>query len=156
MMNNAQDVVNEDLSYICNSLKEELLKLSGKEVLIAGGAGFLGYYLVQAILHWNSINAKYAPIQLTVHDNFIRGVPRWLENLDGCDNFKTKKRDVTEKLQDDENGFQYIIHAASIASPIYYRKYPIETMDANINGLRNLLDFCIAKKNQGQQIEGFL
>ena len=38
--------------------------------------------------------------------------------------------------------FEYIIHAAVIASPIYYRKYPIETMDANINGLRNLLDYA--------------
>ncbi len=36
----------------------------------------------------------------------------------------------------------WIIHAASIASPIYYRKYPIETMDANVNGLRRLLDHC--------------
>ena len=35
----------------------------------------------------------------------------------------------------------FIIHAASIASPIYYRKYPIETIDANVTGLRNLLDF---------------
>ena len=36
--------------------------------------------------------------------------------------------------------FDFIIHAASIASPTYYRRYPIETMDANVIGLRNLLD----------------
>jgi UDP-glucuronate decarboxylase len=156
MMNNAKDVINEDLSYICNSLNDELIKLSGKKVLIAGGAGFLGYYLVQSILYWNSINSQHLPIELTVHDNFIRGIPEWLKYLDGEDNFKFIKHDVTKKLNDDEDLFQYIIHAATIASPIYYRKYPIETMDANINGLRNLLDFCIAKKNQGQQIEGFL
>jgi nucleoside-diphosphate-sugar epimerase len=29
--------------------------------------------------------------------------------------------------------FQYIIHAACIASPTYYRRCPIETMDANVN-----------------------
>jgi UDP-glucuronate decarboxylase len=34
----------------------------------------------------------------------------------------------------------FIVHAASIASPTYYRKYPIKTMDANVQGLRNLLD----------------
>ena len=36
----------------------------------------------------------------------------------------------------------YIIHAASIASPIFYRKSPVETMDANIGGLRSLLDYA--------------
>ena len=45
----------------------------------------------------------------------------------------------------------FIIHAASIASPLYYRKYPIETIDANVTGLRNLLDF--SKENH---IESFL
>jgi UDP-glucuronate decarboxylase len=45
----------------------------------------------------------------------------------------------------------FIIHMASIASPVFYRKYPIETLDANIWGLRNLLDFYKDKK-----IKGFL
>jgi dTDP-glucose 4,6-dehydratase/UDP-glucuronate decarboxylase len=34
----------------------------------------------------------------------------------------------------------FVIHAASVASPIFYRKHPIETMDANVIGLRLLLD----------------
>ena len=34
----------------------------------------------------------------------------------------------------------FLIHAASIASPTFYRQYPIETMDANVIGLRRLLD----------------
>ena len=37
----------------------------------------------------------------------------------------------------------YIIHAASIASPTYYRKHPIETMDANVQGLRLLLEYAM-------------
>ena len=36
--------------------------------------------------------------------------------------------------------FHNVIHAASIASPIFYRKNPIQTMDANVVGLRNLLN----------------
>ena len=40
---------------------------------------------------------------------------------------------------------------ASIASPMYYRKYPIETIDANIWGLRSLLDFYCERP-----IKGFL
>ena len=35
---------------------------------------------------------------------------------------------------------------ASIASPTFYRKFPIETVDANIWGLRDLLDFYLDKE----------
>jgi UDP-glucuronate decarboxylase len=49
-----------------------------------------------------------------------------------------------------------VIHAASIASPIFYRRYPIETMDANVNGLRNLLEYALARKRAGQPLAGFL
>ena len=156
MIKDSKDVVDEDLRYICNNLKTELLELSGKKVLIAGGAGFLGYYMVQAILHWNRKNSIRKPIDLTVHDNFMRGVPDWLKNLEGHKNLVVEKHDVIDKLPNNEGTFQYIIHAATIASPIYYRKHPIETMDANINGLRNFLDYCIDRKSKGKPVKGFL
>ena len=58
---NAQDVVQSDLEYICNNLEEELFVLSGKRLLILGGAGFLGHYLVQTILYWNKKNKEKSP-----------------------------------------------------------------------------------------------
>jgi nucleoside-diphosphate-sugar epimerase len=66
------------------------------------------------------------------------------------------EHDITSPLPDDMEDFDFIVHAASIASPIYYRKYPIETMDANVNGLRSLLDYCVNQKERGHPIEGFL
>lgn len=155
-MNNAVDVVKSDLDYICNNLKQELQLLSGKNVLIAGGAGFLGYYLVQAILHWNKQKSNQLSIDLVVYDNFMRGVPSWLEQLNVNPNLKIVKHDVINLLPDDIGDFQYIIHAATIASPIYYRKNPIATMDANVNGLRHFLDYCVKRKNENRPVEGFL
>ena len=76
----------------------------------------------------------------------MRGVPSWLEQLNVNPNLKIVKHDVINLLPDDIGDFQYIIHAATIASPIYYRKNPIETMDANVNGLRNFLDYCLNQK----------
>ena len=66
------------------------------------------------------------------------------------------RRDITDPLPDNMPDFQYIIHAASIASPIFYRKYPIETMDANVNGLRSLLDYSRLQQQKGMPVEGFL
>jgi len=52
--------------------------------------------------------------------------------------------------------FEYVIHAASIASPKFYRLRPIETMDANVNGLRALLDRFRDQKERGNPVGGFL
>ena len=51
--NTAQAVVNADLEYICRGWNPNLPPWLASDLLIVGGAGFLGYYLVQSILHWN-------------------------------------------------------------------------------------------------------
>jgi UDP-glucuronate decarboxylase len=155
-MKTAQDVVAADLNYMVGNLKEELEVMAGKNLLIVGGAGFLGYYLIQVILHWNASATPAKQIQLTVFDNYIRGVPDWLIALKDNPTLKLAKHDITHPLPDDMDDFQFIIHAASIASPTYYRQYPIETMDANVNGLRSLLEYCLGQKSKGQPVEGFL
>jgi nucleoside-diphosphate-sugar epimerase len=147
-------LLDRDLSYICANLKAEFGRMAGKRLLITGGAGFLGYYLIQAALHYNKSAA--APIHVTVWDNFIRGNPDWLKALEGRPDLLVEHRDLIEPLPMPMPDFQWIIHAAGIASPPYYRKYPIKTIDANINGLRNLLDYCVAQAGRGKAVEGFL
>jgi len=154
-MTTAEEVITEDLNYICQQLSGELPRLSGKSVLITGGAGFLGYYLVQALLHWNTRSNK-KPISVDVFDNFSRGTPAWLAALSEDENLTLTRLDITEPLPGDFGPYEFIIHAASIASPIYYRQHPIETMDANVNGLRSLLDWSLAQKDSSTPVEGFL
>jgi dTDP-glucose 4,6-dehydratase/UDP-glucuronate decarboxylase len=152
----ARDIVNEDLQSICTALREEFARIAGKRLLIVGGAGFLGYYLVQSVLWWNRTAGRDTPIDLTVYDNYIRGMPQWLSALSGTPNLTLVKHDISQPLPGDMPDFQYIVHGGSIASPVYYRKYPIETMDANINGLRSLLEYAKRRKQAGETFEGFL
>src|SRR4029077_18695801 len=77
----AQQVVENDLEYICSNLSEEFPKLAGRRLLITGGAGFLGHYLVQSALYWNRSRSG-PPIDVTVFDSYIRGVPDWLKQLE--------------------------------------------------------------------------
>jgi len=155
-MNTSEYVVTKDLEYILENLSDEFEILLGKKILLTGGAGFLGYYFVQSVLQWNARVDENQKIALTIYDNFIRGVPSWFTKLVTQSNLSLKKHDISHPLPHDINDFNYIIHAASIASPTYYRKYPIETMDANVNGLRNLLEYCLQQREKNKNIEGFL
>jgi len=145
-----------DLDYICGNLKEEFARMAGQSLLITGGAGFLGYYLVLSALHFNRTQGRSQPIRVTVWDNFMRGAPKWLSALEGTANLTVQRYDLIEPLPANMTDFDWIIHAAGIASPPYYRKYPLKTIDANINGLRNLLDRCVAQAERGHAVNGFL
>ncbi|NND03854.1 MAG: NAD-dependent epimerase/dehydratase family protein, partial [Acidimicrobiia bacterium] len=78
-------------------------------------------------------------IRVVLVDSFVRGRPNWLDGLSMQD-LELHPHDITTPLPEDIGDFEYVIHAASIASPTYYRLHPIETMDANVTGLRLLLD----------------
>ena len=149
------DVVADDLATIVDRVGTELARMSGDSLLVAGGGGFLGHYLVQAALAWNRTE-RGAPIEVTVFDNWVRGVPDWLTALDSDPHLTLRTFDITQPMPADVGHHDWIIHAASIASPTYYRKYPIETMDANVNGLRNLLEHSRCEQAAGTPVKGFL
>jgi UDP-glucuronate decarboxylase len=153
----AERVVQSDLDQIVAQAGSELAEIAGKRLLITGGGGFLGYYLVQAVLEWN----RRAPqpsdrIELTVMDNFLRGAPDWLFRSSQDSGLTLVEHDVRQPLPPDLGHFSFVVHAAGIASPTYYRRHPIETMDANIVGLRSLLDRYAGPDTPGPQAEGFL
>jgi nucleoside-diphosphate-sugar epimerase len=150
------ELLSQDLEYIRDSLADELSEMSGRRMLITGGAGFLGYYFVQTALDWNRANSGEPPIDVVVYDNFLRGTPGWLQELEADSQLSIVRHDMIKPLPDDMGNFDYIVHAAGIASPIYYRKFPIECIDANINGLRNLLDYTVAQRDAGKPLTGFL
>jgi nucleoside-diphosphate-sugar epimerase len=155
LIRNARDVVAADLDFCCTATSEELDRMAGARVLLTGGAGFLGYYLVQTLLEWNRRAALRERIALTVVDNYVRGVPGWLGDLND-EKLRLVQHDITQPLPEDCAEFDYVIHAASIASPTFYRRHPIATMDANVNGLRLLLERSRQLHDAGRPVRGFL
>ena len=149
----SQQIINEDILRIAEGLKDEIKLMEGKTFLITGGAGFLGYYLVHFLNYLNSLNCN---VKIIIFDNFQRGYPEWLKKLKFSSDIDVLNQDMTDELPKDLPEVDYIIHAASIASPIFYRKHPIETIDANIIGLRSLLDYALERKNNDRPISSLL
>jgi UDP-glucuronate decarboxylase len=147
-----------DLAQIKNSAIHEFNKLSGKPVLITGGGGFLGYYLSKSLLLWNESSPQNKRIHLYLLDNFSRGVPDWISQISNRSDTTILRRDVTQPLSADlfPDPPSHIIHAASLASPTFYRRHPLETMDANVNGLRMALDYSVGRSDAGDPVEGIL
>ncbi len=147
----AESVRIADLEHVLESCRDELAELAGSRILVTGGAGFLGYYLVQVPLHWNRSHTAGERIHVTVHDNFTRGLPPWLEQLgDGDGALDVVRHDTRDPLPPEVGDIDWVFHAAGIASPMVYRQHPIATMDANIVGLRNLLDHA-AEREQSER-----
>ena len=138
----------EDIEYI-NTHFEERNKLKGSKILITGCAGFLGYYF----LHYFTIYFEELGLEKIIGlDNFILNKPSWLEKLSKKnETLEIKTFDISKDNLDLINleEVDYILHMASIASPTFYRKYPIQTLDANIWGLRKILDFYKNKSIKG-------
>ena len=146
-------IVNEDLEEIHYKIKSKG-NWNDATIVITGCAGFLGFYFLNYFANYgHSLGLK----KIIALDNFQLGQAKWLNELENkfpsllsIISFDISKDDIS-KIPEIINT-RYVIHGASIASPSFYRKFPIETIDANIWGLRRLLDFF--KTNE--YLEGFL
>lgn len=129
-------VIQQDLATIVSAaLPWE--NLSGATILVTGAAGFLPAYMVETLLFLNRfVLAKPARIIALVR-NEERARRRFASYLDQ-DDLRILVQDVSDPLTFCEP-FDYVIHAASQASPVYYRTDPVGTLSANVLGTYHLL-----------------
>ena len=144
-------ILSEDMVYIYNHLSEnERLKFKDSTILITGCGGFLGYYFMH---FFNAMGDKLGIKKVIGLENFLTGTRDWLDNITRH-NPKIEIHQfnvITDDLNSipEASDVNLIIHGASIASPTFYRIYPLETVDANITGLRRLLDYYSKRDIKG-------
>ena len=140
-------VILNDLKFIINS-NITWSKLENKTILISGANGFLASYIVKAILYKNTIDNLNCKVIALVR-NIENAVIRFQDFLQRIDLVIINHDIINPILISDTVDF--VIHAASQASPKYYGIDPIGTIQANTLGTYNLLQFA-----KNKNVESFL
>jgi nucleoside-diphosphate-sugar epimerase len=141
-------VIQEDVAWIV-SQPLPWQEFSGTSVLVTGAAGFLPAYMVETLLFLNdSVLRKPARITALVR-NEQRAKERFAAYRDRTD-LQFLVQDVCAPIRKTDR-LDYVIHAASQASPRYYRVDPAGTLSANIIGTYQLLTAA-----QEHSLKGFL
>jgi len=115
------------------------MELKDSKVLVIGGAGFIGSFVVSELL-------KEDVGQVVVYDNFARGQKSYLEEAlkdDRCSIYPVGG-DIreTDILNSAMEGVDYVICLAAMWL-LHCKDYPRTAFDVNIGGTFNVLEACV-------------
>ena len=99
-----------------------------KQVLVTGGAGFLGSHLCEALVEEGE--------DVLCLDNFYTGSRANIQHLLGKPNFELLRHDVTFPLYIEVDE---VYNLACPASPIHYQHDPVQTTKTSVHGAINML-----------------
>ena len=110
-------------------------------VLIAGGAGFIGSHLAEALLKRDAL--------VVIIDNFSTGKKSYVNHLLTNPKFALYDADLNLGIPEDIESVDYIFHLASLEEYLFSKDYVnLDTLLTNSAGTKNLLD--LAKKSNAK------
>jgi UDP-glucuronate decarboxylase len=124
------DTVSEDIKCILSEINNIFVK--EKDILVTGGAGFIGSYLCDVLVELGA--------NVTCLDNFSTGLTENIDHLLGKSNFHLIKENVSNF--DSATKYDHILHFASRPSPEEYQLNPIKTLLTNSLGSYRMLELA--------------
>ena len=133
-------IVEEDISLILKACHKELLILSGKTLLITGGSGFVGSYLVESIISFNK-NHSGAPCSLLLPTRSLKDTCAKWPHFFGISELTWFEWDG-RTIEPPSDACDYVIHAASPVDPASYLHEPMQAMEDIANGTSAVLNYA--------------
>lgn len=140
--NDLEDIITSDLDW---------QRFRGKTILISGANGFLPAYMVETLLHLKVKRVIDDVRVIALVRDKKRAEAKFAHHIDNP-SLTFIVQDVSEPIIIKEK-IDFIIHAASQASPKYYGTDPVGTLMANVYGTRNMLD--LAHRNKIESMLNF-
>jgi len=129
----------KEIEEIIRNLGDISKSIEEKNVLVTGGAGFLGSWICEVLVEQGA--------KVICLDNLVSGLKSNVSSMRDRANFKFVQHDVTQPIFFDET-IDVVMHLASRASPFEFEKYPIQILKANTLGIWVALG--IAKKHNAR------
>ena len=133
--------------YLPSSPKLARVPLSGKRIVITGGAGFIGTTLARRLVDTNEIVAVD-----NLHRDTLGGT-----SLAEHSNFQFVQGDVldAERLQELVAGATHVVHCAGIAGVDTVLESPVRTMRVNVIGTYNVLEAALSARDTIERLVDF-
>lgn len=119
-------------------------KLKNKTLMVSGATGMIGKMMIDALLYSNERDNLNITI-IALGRSRKKAGTRFPEYTDRSD-FIFIETDINSKSITEVGKIDYVFHLASSTHPKQYASEPIETILANITGLKNMLDASIESK----------
>jgi UDP-glucose 4-epimerase len=118
------------------------MKIEGSKVLVIGGAGFIGSFVVAELL-------KHPVKEVIIYDNFTRGKKEHIADSlkdERCSVYPyggdVRELDILDKAME---GVDYVFHLAAMWL-LHCKDFPRTAFDVNIGGTFNVLEACVKHK----------
>ncbi len=119
-------MIRDEAVEISEALARDGFSCEGQEVLVTGGAGFLGSWTCEVLVEQGA--------GVTCLDNLASGRAENIGALHERENFEFIEHDISKSIEFDKK-FDLVMHLASRASPFEFERYPIQILKANTLGI---------------------
>lgn len=139
-------IFKEDLDHIADHLGAVGGQLKGARLLITGGTGFFGIWLLEGLLYAKERDQLDIDISVISRDpaRFLSGAGKHLSGRGGITWLAGSMRDFNMNI----GPFSHILHAASEANPDGLKDWSQRHMTAAIAGMQRLIEMAEAQKTE--------
>lgn len=133
----------DDLENICSRVDLSLLR--GEKILLTGGTGFIGRWILESLIYSNTFleNSIEIDVLSRYPEKFLIQFPKY-KNFD---NLEFIQGDVSKEITSHKQ-YKYIIHAAANSDSRLTSRAAMEAIQSIATGTKNILDFSVTNKTK--------
>lgn len=133
-----QKIVYEDIAWISSRL--DLEKLKNSKILLSGANGLLGFYFANLFSYLNKEKGFRISCDLFTKSD-VSPASR-IYDIKDSPGFRIKKADLS-KENPYEEVYDFVIYAAGYSAPFQFLKDPLEVININFLGMKNVLEHVL-------------